>query len=129
MLSLLTKTNLCGIHFNSINQVFVIVHLLPPCRVFFLHILYLGTEVHRQTDTQCMSLAAAHNFLSYSHVTSAGQDLLLVICQPHYRLSTFMLKWIRFPGEFSVVCSQRTYYCCCEKMCLNPKSWLKNFGI
>lgn len=59
-----------------------------------------GTQ-DRQTP-QCVSLAAAHHFLSYSDVTNAGQGLL-VICQPHYKLSTFMVKWIRFPDELSVV--------------------------
>ena len=37
-----------------------------------------------------------------SDVTNAGQDLLLVICQPHYTFSTFMVKRIRFLGDFSV---------------------------
>lgn len=37
-----------------------------------------------------------------SDVTNAGQDLLVVICQPHYKFSTFMVKWIRFLGELSV---------------------------
>lgn len=50
---------------------------------------------------QCVSLAATHHFLS--DVTNVGQDLLPVICQPHYKLSTFMVKWIRFLGELSVV--------------------------